>query len=89
MLTPPKLLQLSGPFPSRPQVVVSISHRADPASQSPGSVAHLWRVTSTNGNQANPTNRSSTAPIPGRLTSIPVSRGSSFSASIDIALGAP
>ena len=38
------------PYASTAQLVVSIRHRADPALQSPGSVAHLWRVTSTNGN---------------------------------------
>ena len=78
MLTPPKLLQLSGPFPSRLQVVVSIRHRADPASQSPGSVAHLRRITSTNGNLPNPTNRvNRTHSRPLDLDSH-VSRGSSF-----------
>jgi len=83
MLTPPKLLQLSGPFPPTPQVVVSIRHRADPAPQSPCSVAHLWRITSTNDNLPSPTNR-----IPGRSTSIAtLVAGSVFSASTDIALG--
>ena len=57
MLTPPILQHLSGPLPSRPQVVVSIRHRADPAPQSPGSVVHLWRKASTNGNLIMATSR--------------------------------
>ena len=65
MLTPPKLLQLSGPFPQHRKllfqyVTEQIRHRRVPAP-----VAHLWRITSTNGNLPNPTNR-----IPGRSTSM-------------------